>query len=189
MPYAIEEIARSAIKVQSVDPTDSLNLLDETPLRKLDKKRSSATKKGGKSKKDEDKDLDYHTSFKRFQESLASINQYALKKMKRLDAAHSPVKAGKSNVSAEKDKGTAERARENAGSRSSVRPGAPSQLVTSANRDFNEERVYYDPLATVSAFLDMGCPLDCLNPLSKELNSRMVDNMFFGRCFLGHYYS
>jgi hypothetical protein len=51
------------------------------------------------------------------------------------------------------------------------------------------ERVYNDPVASVSAFLDMSSALDCLNPLSKDLAPQMIESMHFGRCFLEHYYS
>lgn len=192
MPFALEEAARAAIKVQSVKLIPAELVLDETPLRRVEKKRERSPLRGGKGKKDEDRDLDYHMSFKRFQQSLASINGFIIEKHKQLEhnrRSVSPSKVGKIALSADKDKTTAERERENATKRNSG-PRAPSVITTSPTTEgMSDERVYNDPLAAVSAFLEMGYALNCLGPLDKELHPRMVENMHFGRSYVHHYYS
>jgi hypothetical protein len=81
MPYAFEEIARKFMKVQSVYPTNPDLDLDESPILK-EKKPAAPSKKGGKAKKIEEKELDYHMSFSRFLEGITSLNKYAIDKHK-----------------------------------------------------------------------------------------------------------
>jgi len=114
MPYRIEEMAREAIKVKSVDPAlVSLSadlILDETPLLPVDKKRQSLLKKG-KGKKDEDRDLDYHVYYKKFSECLNLLNAQAkardnaaLKAETITASSPSPTKTNKQPLQTEKDK-------------------------------------------------------------------------------------
>jgi len=114
MPYHIEEMAREAIKVKSVDPAlvplSADLILDETPLIPVDKKRQSVLKKG-KGKKEEDRDLDYHVYYKKFSECLNLLNAQAKardnagSKAENMTASSpSPTKTNKQPLQMEKDK-------------------------------------------------------------------------------------
>jgi len=114
MPYHIEEMAREAIKVKSVDPAlvplSADLILDETPLIPVDKKRQSVLKKG-KGKKEEDRDLDYHVYYKKFSECLNLLNAQAKardnagSKAETITASSpSPTKTNKQPLQMEKDK-------------------------------------------------------------------------------------
>lgn len=141
------------------------------------KKGGKDSKKHAKGKKEaEDRELDYHTSYKRYQEALELVNEQAriqqLHKMSQKNAAAEEQAAAKESISTNKDaSSTRQQVRKAAVATTGQRDASALSNFIS---DLPTNKVLDDPVAAVLSFLILGNSVNRLQPLPKQLNAELV---------------